>query len=125
VGRSTFLEGRVVSPGAFLTEGGLEIKCADCTAGPASLALRPERILLAAESLSGLDNALPGEVEFVSYLGANVDVHVRLSPKERVIVQIPNRESSVAPKAGDRVHVGWSTSSGALFPGGREEAGSH
>ncbi|MET0567545.1 MAG: ABC transporter ATP-binding protein [Hyphomicrobiaceae bacterium] len=125
VGRSTFLEGRVVSPGAFLTEGGLEIKCADCTAGPASLALRPERILLAAESLSGLDNALPGEVEFVSYLGANIDVHVRLSPKERVIVQIPNRESSVAPKAGDRVHVGWSTSSGALFPGGREEAGSH
>jgi putative spermidine/putrescine transport system ATP-binding protein len=125
VGRSTFLEGRVVAPGAFLTEGGLQIKCVNGASGPAALALRPERISLTGESPSGLDNALPGEVEFVSYLGSNIDVHVRLSAKERVIVQIPNRENSVTPKAGDRVHVGWSMSSGALFPGGREEAGSH
>jgi len=125
VGRSTFLDGRIVAPGTFLTEGGLQIKCADGAAGPASLALRPERIRLGAQTLSGLDNALPGVVEFVSYLGANIDVHVRLSPKERVIVQIPNREDGIELKAGDSVHVGWGIPSGALFPGAREEAGSH
>ena len=54
-----------------------------------------------------MDNDLPGVVEFVSYLGATVDMHVRISPKERVIVQIANRAGSCAPKAGDRVHVGW------------------
>jgi putative spermidine/putrescine transport system ATP-binding protein len=116
VGRSTFLDGTVEAPGRFRTEGGLEIVCADTAAGPASLALRPERISLGTNPISGLDNALPGVVEFVSYLGPSIDVHVRLSPKERVTVQIPNRQDGFAPSTGDSVYVGWPASTGTLFP---------
>ena len=47
-----------------------------------------------------MDNSLPGVVEFVSYLGATIDMHVRISPKERVVVQIPNRAGSLVPKVG-------------------------
>jgi putative spermidine/putrescine transport system ATP-binding protein len=123
VGRSTFLDGMVEASGRFRTDGGLEIKCAGASAGPASLALRPERIALGSSPLSGLDNALPGVVEFVSYLGANIDVHVRLSPKERVTVQIPNRQDGFAPSTGESVYVGWPASTGTLFPAApREEA---
>ena len=43
-----------------------------------------------------MDNSLPGVVEFVSYLGATIDMHVRISPKERVVVQIPNRAGGLA-----------------------------
>ena len=38
-----------------------------------------------------MDNRLPGRVEFVSYLGAVLELHVRLSPADRVVVQLPNR----------------------------------
>jgi putative spermidine/putrescine transport system ATP-binding protein len=117
VGRSTFLEGAVEAPGKFRTDGGLEIRCKDGSAGPASLALRPERISLGAVPLSSMDNQLQGVVDFVSYLGANIDVHVRLPSKERVIVQIPNREDGLSLKTGDAVHVGWAASTGTLFAG--------
>ena len=38
------------------------------------LALRPERVQVAPAPLTGLDNRLPGTVEFVSYLGALIDI---------------------------------------------------
>jgi putative spermidine/putrescine transport system ATP-binding protein len=116
VGRSTFLEGVVEGPGRFRSAGGLEIKCADGAPGPAALALRPERISLSSSPPAGLDNVLAGVVEFVSYLGANLDVHVRLSPQERVVVQLPNRADGLAPGPGENVHVGWPASTGVLFP---------
>ncbi|MGE0424257.1 MAG: ABC transporter ATP-binding protein [Reyranellaceae bacterium] len=115
VGRSTFLAGRIEAPGRFRTEGGLALACSGGTPGPASLALRPERLEIAAESLSGLDNRLPGTVEFVSYLGALTDIHVRLSPADRVVVQIANRDSSFAPQVGQQVHVGWPAAAGLVF----------
>ena len=46
-----------------------------------------------------MDNALPGRVEFVSYLGAVLELHVRLSPADRVVVQLPNR-GEAAPGQG-------------------------
>jgi putative spermidine/putrescine transport system ATP-binding protein len=91
VGRSTFIDGEVEGPGRFRSVGGLVLSCNATTAGPATLALRPERIILGSAQNGGMDNHLPGVVEFVSYLGATVDVHVRISPKERVLAQLPNR----------------------------------
>src|SRR5215210_6161106 len=76
VGRSTFLAGSIEAPGRFRSDGGLALACTGGTPGPAALALRPERIGIAPGALSGLDNALPGTVEFVSYLGAQIDIHV-------------------------------------------------
>ena len=69
----------------------------------------------AAAPLSGLDNALSGTVEFVSYLGASIDIHVRLSPADRLVVQIANREGGFAPEAGQQVHIGWRASASQIF----------
>ena len=115
VGRSTFLDGTVEAPGRFRTEGGLSLACAGGTPGKASLSLRPERIEIAAAALPGLDNSLPGTVEFVSYLGALIDIHVRLSSADRLVVQIANREGGFAPGVGQHVHVGWRASAGQVF----------
>ena len=114
VGRSTFLDGAIVAPGTFPHRAAASpIKCADGAggAGDPGAAARAHSARRAGAA-AGLDNSLPGVVEFVSYLGANIDVHVRLSPKERVVVQIPNREDGIAPKVGRQVHVGWPAASG-------------
>jgi putative spermidine/putrescine transport system ATP-binding protein len=56
-------------------------------------------------------------VEFISYLGATIDMHVRISPEERVVVQVSNRGGNLVPKAGGQVHVAWPASSGIVFAG--------
>jgi putative spermidine/putrescine transport system ATP-binding protein len=121
VGRSTFLEGTVEAPGRFRTDGGLMLACAGGgpggVQGRAVLALRPERIEIgpADGPRSGLDNGLPGTVEFVSYLGALIDIHVRLSPGDRLVAQIANREGGFSPEVGQPVHVSWPASAGQVF----------
>jgi putative spermidine/putrescine transport system ATP-binding protein len=112
VGRSTFLQGRVTAPGQFETAGGLHFKCRDGATGPAALLLRPERLSLGVTN--GMDNRLPGKVEFVSYLGAVLELHVRLSPADRVVVQLANR-GDAAPSVGDTVEVGWQRDAGMVF----------
>jgi putative spermidine/putrescine transport system ATP-binding protein len=115
VGRSTFLAGTIEAPGRFRSKGGLVLACAGGGPGPALLALRPERVEIAPAPLAGLDNSLPGTVEFVSYLGALIDIHVRLSPEDRLVVQIANREGGFTPEVGQPVHVGWPASAGQVF----------
>ena len=117
VGRSTFIEGEIEAPGRFRSAGGLALACNGALPGPATLALRPERIAVAATPQTGMDNSLPGVVEFVSYLGATIDMHVRISAKERVIVQIPNRADSLVPSVGGQVHVAWAAANGIVFSG--------
>ena len=115
VGRTTFLAGKVEMPGRFRTEGGLAIACPGGRPGPATLSLRPERLELDAAKQTRLDNSLAGTVEFVSYLGALTDIHVRLSPSDRLVVKIANREGGFSPEVGQPVHVGWPASAGQVF----------
>jgi putative spermidine/putrescine transport system ATP-binding protein len=115
VGRSTFLDGGVEAPGRFRTDGGLVLACSGGKPGRAALSLRPERLEIAAVGQAGLDNSLSGTVEFVSYLGASIDIHVRLSPNDRLVVQIANRDGGFAPEVGQSVHVGWQASAGQVF----------
>jgi len=115
VGRSTFLDGAVESPGRFRTGGGLSISCDGGRTGKAALSLRPERVEIAAAKIAGLDNSLSGTVEFVSYLGALIDIHVRLSPADRLVVQIANRAGGFVPEIGQPVHVGWPKSASLVF----------
>jgi putative spermidine/putrescine transport system ATP-binding protein len=117
VGRSTFIEGQIEAPGRFRSAGGLDLVCIEAAAGPATLALRPERIIITSAPQAGMDNSVPGVVEFVSYLGATIDMHVRISPKERVVVQIPNRAGSLVPKVGVQVQVAWPAAYGIVFAG--------
>jgi putative spermidine/putrescine transport system ATP-binding protein len=117
VGRSTFIEGRMQGPGRFLSAGGLAVACESAETGQAvSLALRPERLALLNGGSPAMDNSFPGNVEFISYLGSQVDLHVRLTPQERVIVQIQNRPEQPLPVIGEQVRVGWSKSTGRIFP---------
>ena len=111
VGRSTFLDGRVTAPGEFVTAGGLQLKCQNGPSGAAALVLRPERLHLGA---ANMDNRLPGRVEFVSYLGPVLELHVRLSPADRVLVQLPNR-GDAAPAIGDEIELGWQLDAGMVF----------
>jgi putative spermidine/putrescine transport system ATP-binding protein len=115
VGRSTFIDGRMDGPGRFVSAGGLVVACEGTGAGSASLALRPERLALTTAATSAMDNHFPGTVEFISYLGSQVDLHVRLSALERVIVQIQNRPEQPLPVIGEHVHIGWSKSTGRVF----------
>ena len=99
---------RIEAPGRFRTDGGL---CArlPTAAAPARPRWRcgPSASKSAPGAARGLDNSLPGTVEFVSYLGALIDIHVRLSPADRLVVQIANRDGGFAPEVGQPVHVGW------------------
>ena len=113
VGRSNFLSGTMTGPGRFETRGGLAIACASGMTGPAVMALRPERLALGAAA-SGLDNRLPGTVELVSYLGASIDVHVRVSPADRIVITQPNRGQ--IPEEGDRTEIGWPAGAAVVFP---------
>jgi putative spermidine/putrescine transport system ATP-binding protein len=115
VGRSTFIDGRRDGPGRFVSAGGLIVACEGSGNGSASLALRPERLALMSTAAPSMDNSFPGTVEFISYLGSQVDLHVRLSQKERVIVQIQNRPEQKLPMIGEQVHIGWSKSTGRVF----------
>jgi putative spermidine/putrescine transport system ATP-binding protein len=115
VGRSSFIDGRMEAPGRFVSGGGLAIACTSQTIGNATLALRPERVELLADNVALRDNAFQGKVEFVSYLGAMIDVHVRLSGDDKVVVQIANRSEWKPPALGDRVKVGWSRDTGRVF----------
>jgi len=103
-------------PGRFVSAGGLAVACEAGGTGSATLALRPERLALMMAAAPSLDNSFPGAVEFISYLGSQVDLHVRLSPQDRVIVQIQNRPEQPLPVIGEQVHIGWSKSTGRVFP---------
>jgi len=116
VGRSTFIDGRMDGSGRFVSAGGLVVACEGAGTGEASLALRPERLALLNGAGPAMDNSFSGTVEFISYLGSQVDLHVRLSPKERVIVQIQNRPEQPLPVIGEQVRVGWGKSTGRVFP---------
>jgi putative spermidine/putrescine transport system ATP-binding protein len=116
VGRSTFIDGRMDGPGRFVSAGGLNIACDGAGNGLASLALRPERLaLLAPDATTTPDNIFPGAVEFISYLGSQVDLHVRLNAEERVIVQIQNRPDQALPAIGTPVRIGWPRATGRVF----------
>ncbi len=52
--------------------------------------------------------ALPGTVEFASYLGGILEYYVRLSPQDRLMVQAPNRFADGVHAIGDRIHLHWS-----------------
>ncbi len=123
VGRSSFIRGQMQGD-RLVSDGGLTILCGKRLSGKAMLALRPERVMVASDPFNAADNSFPGEVEFVSYMGGLIDIHVRLSEQDRVIAQVANHEGRVLPKVGDRVHVGWSASA-AVFPatGGEPVAG--
>ena len=108
VGRTNFLRGRVETPGLFRSESGLPIRCREgAAANGRTLALRPERLSLSTAPVAGVDNCLPGTIEFASYLGGILEYYVRLTPQDRLMVQSPNTFADPTHAIGDRVHLHW------------------
>ena len=106
VGRTNFLSGRVEAPGTFRSDSGLAIRCSAGASDGRTLALRPERLSIAAAPAAA-DNSFPGVIEFASYLGGILEYHVRLTPSDRLLVQAPNKIGDAAHIVGDRVHLHW------------------
>ncbi|QEL27079.1 ABC transporter ATP-binding protein (plasmid) [Bosea sp. F3-2] len=116
IGRSAFLDGEVTAPGRFRTAGGREIACAAAGAsGPATLALRPERIAIGSEA-DGLPNRFATQIVHASYLGAQLDVQVALDGQERMLLQIPNRPGLSEPRPGETITIGWAEDAGLVYP---------
>ena len=104
VGRSTFLPGRSSRRAAFETAGGLAIACREAPRhrpGDAGAAAGAHSAGAAADAA----NRLTGEIEFVSYLGPLLELHVRLSAADRLVVQLPNHAGCV-PGARRNAHAG-------------------
>jgi putative spermidine/putrescine transport system ATP-binding protein len=123
VGHSTFLAGAMVAPGLFRTRAGLAVRCSNGAdiSGPATIAIRPERVNVSLEPAPGLDNVFAGEVEFVSYLGSLLDVHIRIAPGERVVAQLANREDGFVPQVGQSVHAGFTAGAASVFAGDQDD----
>ena len=115
IGRSAFLEGEIAAPGRFRSQGGLEIGCGAPALGLATLALRPERLAIGAEA-EGCANRFPARVEHVSYLGALLDIDVRLTEHDRMLLQLPNRQGTAEPTPGDTITIGWAEDAGLVYP---------
>ena len=115
VGRSTFLAGQVGTPGKFVTAGGVALEAPRTTLpGPGVLSIRPEAVHLDPDE--GEENRLAGAVEFVSYLGPLIELHVRLSAADKVVLHVPNRAGARLPALGETVTIGWPRAAGMVFP---------
>ena len=112
IGRSNMLEGALAQPGCFTVDG-VRVQLAGRYggAGPATLALRPERLGFGPAG----GGAMPGTVELASYLGPVREHVVRVGHGLRVIV----RDSTATPgpllTAGETVTLRWDTTAERLF----------
>jgi len=124
VGRTNLLHGGVESPGVFCSSSGLSVRCRD-EAHPdgRTLALRPERLSLAAAPVAGADNCFPATVEFASYLGGILEYYVRLTPEDRLVVQAPNTFADQAYVVGDHVYLHWPAEASLVLAGDGGGAG--
>ena len=112
IGGSNLLTGR--HDGAvFRTESGARIDLAGRYqhAGPATLALRPERITL------GRDGQVRGTVLLASYMGATVEHVVAIDAATQILVRGPSSGTGASPRlaAGETVALAWDAASACLF----------
>jgi putative spermidine/putrescine transport system ATP-binding protein len=116
IGNSNLLEGR--REGAmFRTESGTSIALAGRYdgAGPATLALRPERITVAQGS--GARGQARGTVLLSSYMGATVEHVIALDSQAQLIVRGASSGPGATPRlsAGETVALTWPDTSECLF----------
>jgi len=127
IGEVSILEGRVTTagPGAVglsVMEGAADLRIVTPTAPPARatawLALRPEKVSIATARPAAADNALPGKVLDIAYLGNISTYHVELADGSIVKAQESNRQR--ADRRGitweDAVWVSWEEDAGVLLP---------
>lgn len=126
IGEVTVLEGRVTNAsrggvGLAFMEGATDLRVITDDAPPAGteawLALRPEKVSIARARPDEADNALPGKVLDIAYLGNISTYHVELANGAVVKAQESNRQR--ADRRGitweDDVWVSWEEDAGVLL----------
>ena len=115
IGHSTMLpgtlrDGRFISGAAVLNLAGAH----RWSAGAATLALRPERLSVAAPGLTG-PGTVPGTVRLASYLGATREYLVQIAPDIDLIVHDGTGHGGTLPGPGTPVTVRWDTHAERVF----------
>jgi putative spermidine/putrescine transport system ATP-binding protein len=107
IGRSNFFDGQVADRARFRSAGGLDIAFAEGAGDRRVLAVRPEKMRIAATG-EGV-NSFPGTLELVTYLGPITEYAVRLASGEGVNVHAHNARDSDQEQfaAGMQVRVEW------------------
>lgn len=118
IGRSTIVEGTTRGDGTFAA-GGAVLRLAGhyADAGSSTLALRPERLMLAEPGPGGGMGTgfAEGVVEFASYLGPMREHLVRLGPDLAVLVRDQTGGPGRLHAVGEAVSVRWDTGGERLF----------
>jgi putative spermidine/putrescine transport system ATP-binding protein len=116
IGNSNILEGVVSERRRFALPGGgtLYLAAGVTRDGPATLALRPERITLAAADGHGLAE---GAVVLSSYMGAMVEHVISLDADTQIVARAPSSGLGATQRfpAGARVSLSWPASSECVF----------
>jgi ABC-type Fe3+/spermidine/putrescine transport system ATPase subunit len=120
IGTMNFFEGKLAADGLRLDDGTLLAGPApDGPAdGPAAvLAVRPERLRLAAAPLDDLDNGFHGEVAAIAYHGQDLNLQVRVPGLERpILVRLSTAaEGAEALAVGAAVWCGWSAADSRIL----------
>ena len=118
IGRSNMVPGTLA--GGAVSAGGAVLRLAGRYAGvgACTLALRPERLQLAAPGTGcgdGIVGCADGIVELASYLGATREHLVRLGPDLRVVVRDPTADGGRLHRAGEPVALRWDAGAERLF----------
>lgn len=116
LGKMNFFTGCMDGDSAFVTAAQTRMSVTKPLAGATHLGVRPERTRLSRHSVPG--NALPGTVESTVYLGAQIEVKVKLDSGTSVLAQLVNAaERDVSARPGERVHVCFQPDDCVLFAG--------
>jgi putative spermidine/putrescine transport system ATP-binding protein len=105
LGKMNFFRGGLAEGGIFGTDKGARIRVATGPQGAGHVGVRPERVRLA--TVPSGANALPGSVESTVYLGALLEVRVKLESGEAICCQLPNSAGldGQATQVGSRVYA--------------------
>jgi putative spermidine/putrescine transport system ATP-binding protein len=119
IGTSSFISGRVESPGMFRTASGdlLRFEHYPVGAGADTLAIRPEKIALGDSVSADFSNRMSGTIDGVSYLGSVTEIMVRLPSGEKVTAHVQNRSGDELQRlrAGAPVALSWRPDAGVVL----------
>jgi len=112
IGTANFFPGTVLGDGGGFAADGLAVPltvAGDLPPGPATVMVRPEKLVMGREAPAGAVNVLSGTVAEIAYLGDVSIYHVRLASGALVLATAANLRHSAEPGLtwDDRVFLSW------------------
>jgi len=115
LGRMNFFSGKVGADGRFITDKGHTLAVDTVKPDTVQVGVRPERINLATQPMH--ENALPGRVTSVAYLGAVIDIRLQIDTGESLCCQLRNHTRAVLQSIQDgmRIYACFRAADGIVF----------